>query len=285
MSSSGTLRRHPRLQLGLLLGPPMLWLLVLYLGSLAALFITSLWTTDPFGASIERTWTLENYRDLFTVEVYRTITVRTLLVAVGVTLIDALVALPIALFMAKVASPRAQRLLVIAVLTPLWASYLVKGYAWRGMFATGGPIDWALSPLGLGTPGYGMTATVVTLAYLWLPYMILPMYAGLERLPDSLLEASADLGAPGLTTLRRVVLPVLFPAAVAGSIFTFSLTLGDFIAVEIVGGANQMLGNVVNDSFLTGNNLPFAAAVSTIPVVIMLGYLGAVRRTGALENL
>ena len=125
----------------------------------------------------------------------------------------------------------------------------------------------------------------MTLAYLWLPYMILPMYAGLERLPDSLLEASADLGAPGLTTLRRVVLPVLFPAAVAGSIFTFSLTLGDFIAVKIVGGANQMLGNVVYDSFLTGNNLPFAAAVSTIPVVIMLVYLGAVRRTGALENL
>jgi len=263
----------------------MLWLLVLYLGSLAALFITSLWTTDPFGAEIQRTWTLDNYRDLFTVEVYRTITVRTLLVAVGVTLIDAVVALPIALYMAKVASPRAQRLLVIAVLTPLWASYLVKAYAWRGMFATGGPIDWALSPLGLDPPGYGMTATVVTLAYLWLPYMILPMYAGLERLPDSLLEASADLGAPGLTTLRRVVLPVLFPAAVAGSIFTFSLTLGDFIAVKIVGGANQMLGNVVYDSFLTGNNLPFAAAVSTIPVVIMLLYLSAVRRTGALENL
>ena len=263
----------------------MLWLLVLYVGSLAALFITSLWTTDPFGASIERTWTLDNYRDLFTVEVYRTITVRTLLVAAGVTLIDAVVALPIALYMAKVASPRAQRLLVIAVLTPLWASYLVKAYAWRGMFATGGPIEWALSPFGLESPGYGMTATVVTLAYLWLPYMILPMYAGLERLPDSLLEASADLGAPGLTTLRRVVLPVLFPAAVAGSIFTFSLTLGDFIAVKIVGGANQMLGNVVYDSFLTGNNLPFAAAVSTIPVVIMLLYLSAVRRTGALENL
>jgi len=274
------LHRRPRLRLGLLLGPPMLWLGVLYLGSLAALFITSLWTVDPFGGNIERVWNLDNYRDLFTIDVYRTITVRTLLIAVAVTVIDALLAFPIALYMAKVASPRLQRALVIAVLTPLWASYLVKAYAWRGMFATGGPLD----DLGL-SPGYGLVATVVTLSYLWLPYMILPMYAGLERLPNSLIEASADLGATTRTTMRRVVLPVLLPAAVAGSIFTFSLTLGDYIAVKIVGGANQMLGNVVYDSFLTGNNLPFAAAVATIPVVTMLVYLGAVRRTGALDSL
>jgi len=279
-SRSGLLHRHPRLRLGLLLGPPMLWLGVLYLGSLAALFITSLWSVDPFGGNIERIWTLDNYRDLFTIDVYRTITARTVLIAVAVTAIDALLAFPIALYMAKVASPRLQRVLVIAVLTPLWASYLVKAYAWRGMFASGGPLD----DLGL-SPGYGLAATVVTLSYLWLPYMILPMYAGLERLPGSLLEASADLGASTRTTMRRVVLPVLFPAAVAGSIFTFSLTLGDYIAVKIVGGANQMLGNVVYDSFLTGNNLPFAAAVATIPVVVMLGYLAAVRRTGALDSL
>ena len=285
MSVAGTQPRQSRWQLGLLLAPPMAWLVVVYLGSLAALFVTSLWTADAFGGTIERTWTLDNFRDLFTLDVYRTITGRTLMIAVAVTVLDAVVAFPIALFMAKVASPRAQRLLVIAVLTPLWASYLVKAYAWRGMFSNGGPIDWIASPLGLDTPGYGLTATVVTLAYLWLPYMILPMYAGLERLPNSLLEASADLGARGTTTLRRVVLPVLFPAAVAGSIFTFSLTLGDYIAVKIVGGANQMLGNVVYDNFLTGNNMPFAAAVSTIPVVIMLVYLSAVRRTGALEQL
>jgi len=279
-SRTGLLHRHPRLRLGLLLGPPMLWLGVLYLGSLAALFITSLWSVDPFGGNIERVWTLDNYRDLFTIDVYRTITARTVLIAVAVTAIDALLAFPIALYMAKVASPRLQRALVIAVLTPLWASYLVKAYAWRGMFASGGPLD----DLGI-SPGYGLAATVVTLSYLWLPYMILPMYAGLERLPSSLLEASADLGASTRTTMRRVVLPVLFPAAVAGSIFTFSLTLGDYIAVKIVGGANQMLGNVVYDSFLTGNNLPFAAAVATIPVVVMLGYLAAVRRTGALDSL
>ena len=279
-SHAGLLHRHPRLRLGLLLGPPMLWLGVLYLGSLAALFLTSLWTVDAFGGNIERIWNLDNYRDLFTLDVYRTITIRTLLTAGAVTLVDALLAFPIALYMAKVASPRAQRMLVIAVLTPLWASYLVKAYAWRGMLATGGPLDSVGA-----SPGYGLAATVLTLAYLWLPYMILPMYAGLERLPDSLLEASADLGASTVTTMRRVVLPVLLPAAVAGSIFTFSLTLGDYIAVKIVGGANQMLGNVVYDSFLTGNNLPFAAAVATIPVAVMLVYLTAVRRTGALDAL
>ena len=263
----------------------MLWLGVAYLGALAALFITALWTANGFTGNIERTWTLDNFRELFSQEVYRTITIRTLLTAVGVTIIDAVIAFPVALYMAKVASPRAQRLLVIAVLTPLWASYLVKAYAWRGMFSSSGPIDWLLSPFGLSSPGYGLFATVVTLSYLWLPYMILPMYAGLERLPNSLIEASADLGATTRTTMRRVVLPVLFPAAVAGSIFTFSLTLGDYIAVKIVGGANQMLGNVVYDSFLTGNNLPFAAAVATIPVVTMVIYLGAVRRTGALDSL
>ncbi len=263
----------------------MLWLGVAYLGALAALFITSLWTVDGFTGVIQREWTLDNYRDLFTTEVYRTITIRTVLTAVAVTLIDTVIALPIALYMAKVASPRLQRILVIAVLTPLWASYLVKAYAWRGMLSESGPVAWIAAPFGLHSPGYGLAATVITLSYLWLPYMILPMYAGLERLPNSLLEASADLGASTATTMRRIVLPVLFPAAVAGSIFAFSLTLGDYIAVKIVGGANQMLGNVVYDNFLTGNNMPFAAAVSTIPVVIMLVYLAAVRRTGALENL
>ena len=263
----------------------MLWLGVLYLGSLAALFITSFWTTGPFGQGVQRTWNLDNYRELFTVPVYRTITWRTLLTAISVTLIDAVLAFPIALYMAKVASQRLQRMLVILAITPLWASYLVKAYAWRGMLSSNGPVAWLLQPFGLDTPGYGLTATVITLSYLWLPYMILPMYAGLERLPNSLLEASADLGASTAMTMRRVVFPVLFPAFVAGSIFTFSLTLGDYIAVKIVGGANQMLGNVVYDSFLTGNNMPFAAAVSTIPVVIMLVYLAVIRRTGALENL
>ncbi len=159
----------------------MLWLGVAYLGALAALLITSLWTQDDFTGTIERTWTLDNFRDLFTIDVYRTITVRTIFIAALVTVIDAVLAFPIALYMAKVASPRRQRLLVIAVLMPLWASYLVKAYAWRGMLAADGPIAWIAAPFGLHSPGYGLPAVVITLSYLWLPYMILPVYAGLER--------------------------------------------------------------------------------------------------------
>jgi putative spermidine/putrescine transport system permease protein len=279
------LSRRPGLRVGLLLTPPMLWLGVAYLGALAALLITSLWSQNDFTGNIERTWTLDNFRDLFTIDVYRTITLRTIGIAALVTVVDAVLAFPVALFMAKVASPRYQRLLVIAVLMPLWASYLVKAYAWRGMFSSGGIIESIASPFGLGTPGYGLAATTITLAYLWLPYMILPIYAGLERLPNSLFEASADLGAGSWTTLRRVVLPMAFPAIVAGSIFTFSLSMGDYIAVKIVGGTSQLLGNVVYDNQGAANNLPFAAAVATVPIVVMLVYLAAARRTGALEQL
>ncbi|WP_296604155.1 ABC transporter permease [Nocardioides sp.] len=277
--------RRPGLRVGLLLTPPMLWLGVAYLGALAALLVTSLWTQNDFTGSIERAWTLENFRTLFTVDVYRTITLRTIGIAALVTVIDVVLAFPIALYMAKVASPRLQRILVISVLTPLWASYLVKAYAWRGMLSADGPIAWIARPFGLDTPGYGLPAVVITLSYLWLPYMILPVYAGLERLPDSLFEASADLGAGAWTTLRRVVFPMAFPAVVAGSIFTFSLSMGDYIAVKIVGGTGQLLGNVVYDNQGAANNLPFAAAVATVPIVVMLAYLTAVRRTGALENL
>jgi putative spermidine/putrescine transport system permease protein len=279
------LDRRPGLRVGLLLTPPLLWLGVAYLGALAALLITSLWTQDDFTGNIQRVWTLENFRDLVTVDVYRSITLRTIGIAALVTLVDAVLAFPIALFMAKLASPRVQRLMVIAVLMPLWASYLVKAYAWRGMLSADGPVQWVLAPFGLGTPGYGLVATTITLAYLWLPFMILPVYAGLERLPDSLLEASADLGAGAWITLRRVVLPMAFPAIVAGSIFTFSLSMGDYIAVGIVGGTSQLLGNVVYDNSGAANNLPFAAAVATVPIVVMLVYLALARRTGALENL
>lgn len=279
------LHRHPRLRLGLFLSAPMVWLVVAYLGSLLALFVAAFWTTNDFTGQIVRSWTLDNFVTLATESVYRSIAVRTLVVAVLVTVIDAVLAFPIAFYMAKIASPRAQRFLVIAILMPLWASYLVKTYAWRVIFANDGVVDWAGGPLGLGSPGYGLAATVVTLAYLWLPYMILPIYAGLERLPNSLLEASGDLGAKAGRTFRKVVLPMAFPAVVAGSIFTFSLTLGDYIAVRIVGGARQLLGNVVYDNVGAANNLPFAAAVALVPVAIMLVYLAAVRRTGALENL
>ncbi len=282
---SSVLHRHRRLRLGLLLGPPMMWLGVAYLGALGALFITSLWGQNAFTGEVVREWTFDNFRLLFESEVYRTIAFRTLGIAALVTVVDIVIAFPIALYMAKVASPRARRILVIAVLTPLWASYLVKAYAWRIMLSENGIVHDIGAALGVDTPGYGLAATVITLAYLWLPFMILPIFAGLERLPDSMLEASMDLGGRTGQTLRRVVLPSVFPAIVAGSIFTFSLSLGDYITVRIVGGANQMLGNVVYDNVGAANNLPFAAAVATIPVVIMLVYLAAARRTGALENV
>jgi len=282
---SSTLHRHPRLRLGLLITPPMLWLGLAYLGALGALFITSLWAQDAFTGETIRHWNLDNFRLLWESEVYRTVAFRTLGIAALVTVVDIVIAFPIALYMAKVASPRMQKILVIAVLTPLWASYLVKAYAWRIMLSENGVVHDVGTALGIDTPGYGLTAVVITLAYLWLPFMILPIYAGLERLPDSMLEASADLGARTGHSLRRVVLPTVFPAVVAGSIFTFSLSLGDYITVRIVGGANQMLGNVVYDNVGAANNLPFAAAVATIPVVIMLVYLAAARRTGALDNV
>jgi putative spermidine/putrescine transport system permease protein len=282
---AGLLHRRPSLRLAGLLSAPLLWLVVAYLGSLGALFVTAFWTTNEFTGDVVKVFDLGNFQDLVNQSVYRTITLRSVGVAVAVTVIDSLVAFPMAFYMAKVASPRAQRWLVIAVLTPLWAGYLVKAYAWRIMFSGSGVLDWFLSPAGGHGPGYGLPATIVTLAYLWLPYMILPIYAGLERLPDSMLDAAGDLGAHSFRTFRTVVWPLVFPAVVAGSIFTFSLSLGDYIAVKIVGGRSQLIGNVVYDNVGTANNLPFAAAVATVPVAIMVIYLVAVRRTGALENL
>jgi len=284
-SVAAYLYRKPTIRLSMLLAAPLLWLGLAYLGALAALFITAFWSVDSFTGQVQISWSLHNFVSLFSDSVYRTITFRTVGIAVLVTLIDAVIAFPMAFCMAKFASPATQRILVIAVLTPLWASYLVKAYAWRTMLSGNGFLNWLLAPFGLSSPGYGLAAVVITLAYLWLPYMILPIYAGLERLPNSLLEASSDLGGRSSTTIRRVVLPMVFPAVVAGSIFTFSLSLGDYIAVRIVGGTNQLLGNVVYDNVGAANNLPFAAAVATVPVVVMLVYLAAVRRTGAMESL
>jgi ABC-type spermidine/putrescine transport system permease subunit I len=281
---SAWLHRHAGVRLAALLSVPLLWLVVAYLGSLAVLFATSLWTVDTFTGAVVHQFTLGNFRTIATESVYRTVAVRSLGVAVAVTVIDAVVALPMAFFMAKVAAPHTRKLLVIAILTPLWASYLVKAYSWRVILAHGGLLDWMLGGAGRG-PGYGLVATVLVLSYLWLPYMILPIYAGLDRLPDSLLEASADLGARAGRTFRSVVLPLLVPAIVAGSIFTFSLSLGDYITVQIVGGKSQLIGNLVYANIGAANNLPFAAALATIPVLIMVIYLAAVRRSGALEEL
>jgi putative spermidine/putrescine transport system permease protein len=282
---SARLTRSPRTRLGLLLTLPLAWLGLAYIGALAALLVTALWTTNSFTGDIQRTWTFDNIHTVLTDSVYRAVTLRTIGVAALVTVIDAVLALPVAFFMAKVASRRWQPLLVAAILMPLWASYLVKAYAWRSMFGGGGLIDWLSSIFGQRSPGYGLTATVCTLAYLWFPYMVLPIFAGLERLPNSLLEASGDLGARPGRTLRTVVLPLAFPAVVAGSIFTFSLSLGDYVAVKIVGGTKQFLGNLVYDNIGAANNQPLAAAVGLVPVVVMVVYLFLSRRAGALDNL
>ncbi len=273
------LHRHPRLRLAGVLGAPLLWLVVVYLGALAALFTTSLWTQDSFTGNIIRTWTLDNFRQLATEPLYRTVLARTVGVAAAVTVIDAVLALPIAFYMAKVARPRTAKLLVVACLMPLWASYLVKAYAWRIMVINGGVLA---STFG-ASPGLGLVAVVVTLAYLWLPFMILPVYAGLERLPDSHIEASEDLGARPGRTFRTVVWPGILPSVIAGSIFTFSLSLGDYISVNIVGGASQMLGNLIYAQQTL--DLPVASATATLSVAVMAVYMFLVRRTGALENL
>ena len=282
---SVALSARPRARLALLLSAPLFWLGLVYIAALAALLVTAFWTTDTFTGQVRTEWTLENIITVVTGSLYRTVTLRTLGIAVFVTLIDILIALPIAFFMAKVASPRLRYALVIAVLMPLWASYLVKAYAWRSVLSEGGIVDWSLRPFGIEGPGYGLPAVIMTLAYLWLPYVILPIYAGLERVPDSLLEASGDLGGKSGRTFFLVVLPMLWPSIIAGAIFSFSLSLGDYITVNIVGGANQLLGNLVYTNVGAANNLPLAAAIALIPVVIMSVFLLAVRRTGALDNL
>ena len=267
----------------LLLAAPLAWLLIAYLGSLAALFINAFWRLDSFTGQVVVQPNLDNFATLVTTEVYRTITVRTIGMAVAVTLSCALLAFPVAYYMARIASVRVRGLLVVAMLMPLWASYLVKVYAWRIMLLDNGAVDWLLRPLGLQGPGTGEVAIWLVFTYLWLPYMVLPIYAGLERIPGSLLEASADLGARAGFTFRRVILPMTLPAVVAGSIFTFSLTLGDYITPLLISNT-KLIGNAIYDT-LGVPNLPLAAAIATVPVVIVIVYLLAARRAGAFESL
>ena len=270
------------LQVGGLLSGPLAWLVIGYLGSLAVLLAAAFWNVSALTGEISQTFSLDNFKTLIDDSVYRTIAWRTVRVAALVTLTDILLAFPIAFYMAKVASRRARATLVVAVLMPLWSFYLVKVYAWRTMLAANGVINWALDPLGLHGPGYGITAVWLVMSYLWLPYMILPIFAGLERIPNSLLSASEDLGASPFTTFRRVILPLSFPAVVAGSIFTFSLTMGDYITPELVSNS-QFIGNVVYDNIT--NNLPLASAYAVVPIVVMIVYLLIARRLGAFEHL
>jgi putative spermidine/putrescine transport system permease protein len=285
---SSALHSRPWLRGLLLLSPPAAWFVVLYLAALALLLISAFWKVDDFTGKLVHTWTTDNFHTLITDSTYRTIALRTIGIAAAVTITDALLAFPFAYFAVRVAPRRVQTWLFVAVLLPLWSSYLVRVYAWRLILAKDGILNWTLGKLGLGSLGvaYSNWAMWIVFSYIWLPFMILPVWAALERVPDSYLEASADLGASRWTTFRRVLLPLALPGVVAGSIFTFSLTLGDFITPTLVGGANSdFIGNVVYRSVGVSNDVPFAAAFAVVPVVVMGLYLLIARRLGAFEAL
>lgn len=270
------------------LSPPVLAFALVYIAALVALFVYSFWSVDPFTGLTVHSWTLDNFRELWRSPTYRHVAVRTITIAALVTLTDALVAFPFAYFMARLASPRTRAVLFVLVLLPLWASYLARVYAWRLILNSDGLLNWTLGKLGLPPAhiAYTNTAVWIVFSYIWLPFMILPVYAALERIPHSYVEASRDLGAKGWRTFRSVILPLALPGVVAGSIFTFSLTLGDYITPVLVGGpSSQFIGNVVYDTVNQSSNLPFAAAFATVPLAVMGVYLLIARRLGAFEAL
>src|SRR3954454_13712803 len=261
--------RSPRATVALILTPPVGWMAVLYFGSLALLLVSAFWYLDPKTSAIVRSFSLENFRIILTQPVYWTVALRTVAMAALVTVTCAVLAFPAAYYMARVASRRRRHVLAVLIVLPLWSSYLVRVFAWRTILAPNGPLDWAAQQLGLSglRVGYSDVAGWIVFSYLWLPYMILPLYAGLERIPGSYFEASSDLGARGWTTFRRVTLPLAIPALVAGSIFTFSLTLGDYITPPLV-MSSQFIGNVIYNNQGVAGNIPFAAAYALVPVGI-----------------
>jgi putative spermidine/putrescine transport system permease protein len=284
----GALWRRPWLKGAALLSPPVLGFLLIYVAALVALFVYAFWTVDPFTSLTIHSWTLDNFRELWHGSTYHTVAFRTVSIAAAVTVTDAIIAFPFAYLMARLAGPRTRALLFILVLLPLWASYLARVYAWRLILNSDGLLNWSLHKVGLPSAGiaYTNTAMWIVFSYIWLPFMILPVYASLERIPHSYIEASRDLGAKGGRTLRSVILPLALPGVVAGSIFTFSLTLGDYITPVLVGGASsQFIGNVVYDSVNQASNLPFGAAFAVVPVVVMGIYLLAARKLGAFDAL
>jgi putative spermidine/putrescine transport system permease protein len=284
---SAFLYRHVRIRLAASLSLPLLWMILVYLTSLVLLLATSFWRTDPLTTQIVQEWGLDNYRTVFLENsTYYLIALRTLVMALAVTLTDLCVAFPIAFYAARVAPPKARARILMAVAIPLWANYLIRVFAWKTLLEGAGPLDALLDALGLTNISLTGTniAVWVTFSYLWLPFAILPIFAALERVPESYLEASSDLGARSGVTFRRVLLPLAVPGIVAGSIFTFSLTLGDYLTTRLV-GKTLFLGNAI--FALTGslNDKPLAATIAVIPVVIVALYLAAVRRTGAFEAL
>ena len=283
---SAGLWRRPAVSAGLLLTPPLGWFIFIYLAALAALFISAFWTVDSFTGEINRHWTLTNFHTILTSDIYRRIAIRTILMAAAVTLTDVLLAFPFAYFMVRLASPRQRIVLFTLVLVPLWSSYLARVYAWRLIFAHDGALNWVLRHLGFDglEIGYTNWAMWIVFSYIWLPFMIMPIYSAIERIPYSLFEASQDLGAKAWRTFFRVILPLAMPGVIAGSIFTFSLTLGDYITPVLVGGpGSDFIGNVVYANVGIANNIPFAAAYASIPLIVMAAYLAFAKRTGAFD--
>jgi putative spermidine/putrescine transport system permease protein len=284
---SAALWRRPWLRAIALLLPPLGWMLVFYLAALAVLFVSAFWSVDSFTGKLTHTWTWANFHTIVSDPTYRQIAWRTIWMAAAVTVTDAVVAFPFAYYMARIAGPRQRTVLFVLVLLPLFSSYLARIYAWRLILNHDGALNWTLGKLGLPTQGWAFTNTAmwIVFSYIWLPFMILPIYAALERIPDSYIEASRDLGARNWTTFRRVVVPLALPGIVAGSIFTFSLTLGDYITPSLVGNVD-FIGNVIYRNVLgLTNNLPFAAAYATIPLFVMGLYLIVAKRLGAFEAL
>jgi putative spermidine/putrescine transport system permease protein len=285
---STALWRRPWARAGLLLTPPLAWFLLVYVASLVVLLVTAFWTVDPFTSNIEQTWTLSNFQAIFTTPAYLSDIAQTVGMAAAVTVTDAVIAFPFAYFMARVAAPRTRTALFVAILLPLWASYLAKVYSWVLIFTNHGFLDWVVGGLGLGHPQliYTNWAVYAVFCYLWLPFMIIPVYGALERVPASLIEASQDLGGRTWRTTRSVLLPLVLPGIVAGSIFTFSLTLGDYITPLLIGGTSaNFIGNIIYTNIGIANNVPFAAAMALVPIVIMGIYLFAARALGAFKAL
>jgi putative spermidine/putrescine transport system permease protein len=282
---SAALFRHPRGKLALMLAPPLGWLVLVYLVSLALLLLTSFWRLNVLTSQIERAWSLSNYQTLVQGSVYRTIVLRTVGIAAAVTLTDLALAFPISYYTARLATPRIRALLLLAVVMPLWSNYLVRMFSWKILTAGGGPLESLLNVIGIHKSlAASNWAVWLTFCYLWLPFAILPVYASMERVPTSLLEASSDLGGRGWMTFRRVVLPLILPGMVAGSIFTFSLTLGDYITPVYV-GKDFFIGNAIYNLVGLASNLPLAAAFALIPMIIMALYLTIARKLGAFEAL
>jgi putative spermidine/putrescine transport system permease protein len=285
---SGFFWRHRWAKALLLLLPPLLAFALVYLASLVALFISSFWAVDPFTTEIVHHWNIDNFRTLWDASAYRTIALRTIGIAAAVTIADAVLAFPLAYFMARVSTARTRTILFVGVLLPLWSSYLVRVYIWRLILNHDGVLNWTLTSIGLPRIGIAYTNWAVWLifTYVWLPFMVLPIYGALERIPHSYIEASRDLGAGGARTFRSVVLPLALPGVVAGSIFTFSLTLGDYVTPLLAGGSSsQFIGNVVYESVGVSNNVPFAAAFAAVPLAVMGAYLLIARRLGAFEAM